>query len=433
MRILDVIAAKRDGRELEPEDIASITLGYASGRVPDYQMSAFLMAAYLRGLSRSETAALTRAMIDSGSVIDLSAVSGIKVDKHSTGGVGDKTTLVVVPILAACGLKAAKMSGRGLGFTGGTLDKLESIPGFDTGLSPEQFVAQVNRIGAAIAGQTQDIVPADKKIYALRDVTATVDSIPLIAASIMSKKIACGSDAILLDVKVGSGAFMRSIESARELAHTMMDIGRQFGRQVTAAVTDMSQPLGNTVGNALEVKEAIETLKGGGPADFRALCVKLSGIILYMVGHVSSREEGEQTASSVLDSGGALDRFRQIIAAQGGDPAVLEDLSLLPLAGHIHSVEAGEAGFVTSIDASRIGVAASILGAGRERKEDKIDPAAGVVVRKKLGDGVQVGDSLVELHTNDTAKIEAAARQILSAYRIGPEPDAPPLIHEVIA
>ena len=303
MRTQDIIAAKRDGREISADEISRLVLDYAAGRIPDYQMSAFLMAAYIRGLSFDETAALTRAMIHSGVEVDLSRISGVKVDKHSTGGVGDKTTLVLVPMLAACGLKVAKMSGRGLGFTGGTLDKLESIPGFNTALSIERIISQVNDIGAAMAGQTRDIVPADKKMYALRDVTATVESIPLIAASVMSKKIACCGDVILLDVKVGSGAFAKSLDEARRLAGLMIAIGRSFGRTVGAVITDMNQPLGRAVGNSLEVAEAIETLRGGGPPDLRALCVELCAEILDL-SNVCARCAGAKTPR------GGLDRLR---------------------------------------------------------------------------------------------------------------------------
>ncbi|MCL5103303.1 MAG: thymidine phosphorylase [Armatimonadetes bacterium] len=432
MRTQDIIAAKRDGRELADEDIARIVREYSSGDVPDYQMSAFLMATYIRGLTFAETSALTRAMVDSGATLDLSSIPGTKVDKHSSGGVGDKTTLVVVPVLAACGLKAAKMSGRGLGFTGGTLDKLESIPGFNTALSVEAFVRQVREIGAAIAGQTHDIVPADKKIYALRDVTATVDSIPLIAASVMSKKIACGSDVILLDVKCGSGAFAKDIDQARELARTMMAIGRSFGRRVSAAITDMSQPLGRAVGNALEVAEAIETIKGGGPEDFRTLCTELAGIMLYIAGQSPSVEAGRARAVLIIDSGETLDMFMRLVAAQNGDRSVIHDPSRLPRAALKKSVLSGKSGTVRSIVCWRIGAAASMLGAGRERKEDTIDPAVGIVVNKRLGESVEEGEALAVIHANDAEKIPAAESMIVSAFHIGDAAAVPPLVHEVI-
>ena len=428
MRISELIAAKRDGHELLAEDISHFVCEYACGQIPDYQMSAFLMAAYIRGLSFAETTALTRAMIESGSVIDLSSVPGIKVDKHSTGGVGDKTTLVVVPVLAACGLKVAKMSGRGLGFTGGTLDKLESIPGFFTDLSVDRLIHQVRTIGAVMAGHSADIVPADKKIYALRDVTATVESIPLIAASVMSKKIACGSDVILLDVKVGSGAFVRNIESARELARTMIAIGEGLGRKVGAAITDMSQPLGDTVGNALEVKEAIDTLKGGGPADFRELCVRLSAIMLQLAGVEPDIKVAVGRIESVLCAGNALRKFKEIVSAQGGDVRVIDDYSVLPSASYTFDVVSPESGYVSSIDTAGVGMAASVLGAGRERKEDAIDPAAGLVVKKKLGDYVAEGDVIATLQTNRTDVMAEASRRVLSAYELGEKTVAPPLI-----
>jgi pyrimidine-nucleoside phosphorylase len=432
MRIQDTIAAQRDGNELAPEDISQIVLDYTSGRIPDYQMSAFLMAVYIRGLSYANTSALTRAMVESGRTIDLSSISGTKVDKHSTGGVGDKTTLVVVPLLAACGLKVPKMSGRGLGFTGGTLDKLESIPGFNTALSIDRFTRQVRDIGAAIAGQTSDIVPADKKIYALRDVTATVGSIPLIAASVMSKKIACSSDVIVLDVKVGSGAFMRDIDQARELARTMIAIGRDFDRRVAAVITDMSQPLGDAVGNALEAAEAIETLKGGGPEDLKSLCIKLSAIILYIAGHCRSAEEGKATAVDALASGMALDKFTQIVEAQGGNARTVSDPSLLPRAKIKHEVASESSGWVEEIDTAGVGIAASILGAGREKKEDSIDPAVGLLVHKKLGDAVENGESIATLFANDPETVSAAASRLIGSYNVGDRPDVPPLVREVV-
>ncbi|MGB9619570.1 MAG: thymidine phosphorylase, partial [Armatimonadota bacterium] len=416
-RVTDIIAAKRDGHELAAEDIRSIVLEYASDRIPDYQISAFLMAACIRGLNLDETIALTRAMVDSGVVLNLSAISGTKVDKHSSGGVGDKTTLVLVPVLAACGLRVAKMSGRGLGFTGGTIDKIESIPGLKTALGVDRFVRQVSEIGAAIAGQTADIVPADKKIYALRDVTATVDSIPLIAASIMSKKIACGSDVILIDVKAGSGAFMRDKQSARDLARMLMAIGRTFGRKTAVAITDMSQPLGNAVGNALEVREAIETLKNGGPPDLLELCVELSAIILNIAGHCASREKGAAEALSAIHSGSALKLFRRIVEKQGGDPRAVEDPSLLPRAETTLEVASERSGVIESVDCAAIGRACCIIGAGRLRKEDSIDPAVGVVVQKKIGDRVDKGEPLAVIHANDTSNVSAAADMIVNAYR----------------
>jgi len=432
MTAQDIIAAKRDGRELADDEIARIVLDFAAGQVPDYQMSAFLMACYIRGLKLGETVALTRAMVQSGKVLNFSAITGTKVDKHSSGGVGDKATLVVVPMLAACGLKVPKMSGRGLGFTGGTLDKLESIPGFTTALDIDRFIRQVDQIGAAMAGQTADIVPADKKIYALRDVTATVDSIPLIAASIMSKKIACGSDIILIDVKVGSGAFMRDKQAARDLSRMLIAIGRSFGRRTAVAVTDMSQPLGHAVGNALEVAEAIETLKGGGPSDLRSLCVELSAIILDIAGLCAGHDESVATTSSAIDSGRALEVFRRIVEAQDGDARVVDDPTVLPRAGLCEEVAVPGSGVISQMDCAGVGRAACLLGAGRERKEDSIDPAVGITVKKKLGDPVEKGEPLAIIHANDPDTILAARQAILESYSIGES--APPirLIHEVI-
>lgn len=433
MRTLDIIAAKRDGKELSESDIRQLVTDYVSDRVPDYQMAAFLMAAYIRGLSPGETSALTRAMVDSGTRLDLSNISGIKVDKHSSGGVGDKTTLVLVPMLATCGLKVPKMSGRGLGFTGGTLDKLESIPGFTTSLSVEQFIQQVENIGAAIVGQTADLVPADKKIYALRDATATVDSIPLIAASIMSKKIACSSDLILIDVKVGTGAFMQDEHQARALSRLLIDIARSFDRKVVVAITDMSQPLGNAVGNSLEVAEAIETLKDSGPHDLRELCVYLCAIILHSLGLQKSFDECIQQASAVLSSGSALGKFREILLAQNGDPLVIDDLGRLPRARYTEEVCSPVDGFVEAINCAAIGTASSLLGAGRERKEDVVDSAAGLLVCKKIGDAVHRGEPLAVLHTNRWEKLSVASELVTKAYKIGSEfVDVPKLIRDVI-
>lgn len=431
MRTQEIIAAKRDGAELAEHDIRALVDGYATGKVPDYQMSAFLMAAYIRGLTFAETTALTRAMVDSGATLDLSSIPGVKADKHSTGGVGDKTTLVVVPVLAACGLKVPKMSGRGLGFTGGTLDKLESIPGFTTDLSRDRFVRQVADIGAALAGQTPDIVPADKNIYALRDVTATVDSIPLIAASVMSKKIACGADVILLDVKVGSGAFMKTVENARELARTMIAIGEGFGRKVGAALTDMSQPLGRAVGNALEVQEAIDTMRGTGPADFAEFCIELAARLLNLA-ECGPLDECRRQADEALSSGTALAKFGEIVKAQGGDMRVLEDPSLLPQASITQEVRSGAAGVVSAIDTAQIGVAASILGAGREKKGDPVDPAVGIIVEKKLGDRVEQGEALAVICANDPALVVEAESLIKSAYTIGDFAAVPPLVLDFV-
>jgi len=428
MRITDIIAAKRDGRELEPEDIESIVLGSVRGDVADYQMSAFLMACYIRGLSRRETFALTMAMVASGSVLDLSSIPGYKVDKHSTGGVGDKATLVVVPILAACGLKVPKMSGRGLGFTGGTLDKLESIPGFRTRLSNEQIVSQVREVGAVMAGQTAELVPADKLMYALRDVTATVDSIPLISASVMSKKIACGADHVLLDVKAGSGALAKDIESARCLADLMIDIGKNAGRHVAAVITDMSQPLGHTVGNAIEVAEAIETLKGAGPPDLREICLTLSGLLVEMCG----ASDGLAQAAAALESGAALEAFRRVLRAQGGDEHILDDPLRLPRAAYSTPILSKQTGHISSIDCAMVGTAALLLGAGREHKEDSVDHAVGLRIHVKVGDYVSRGDQIAELYANDSSRVDAASRALLGGIVVGDCVVQPPRVLDVL-
>ncbi len=407
-----------------------MVLGYVAGEVADYQMSAFLMAAYIRGLNFIETAELTSAMVDSGTVLDLSEIDGIKVDKHSTGGVGDKTTLVIVPMLAACGLKVPKMSGRGLGFTGGTVDKLESIPGFDTSLSLNDFTKQINEIGAAIAGQTADMAPADKMIYALRDVTATVDSIPLISASIMSKKIACGAEVILLDVKVGNGAFMKNLDDARQLARTMIAIGGNLNRKVGAIITDMNQPLGRAVGNSLEVREAIDTLSGHGPADLTRLCLELCAVMLNLADPACCAEKARNMAENTLVSGAALGKFGQIIRAQGGNVAVLHNPALMGEARIIKDVTADSAGVVSEIDTAGIGRAASSLGAGRQRKDDRIDPVVGVIVEKKIGDKVEIGDRIATIHGNDETKIQQAEAILKSCYVLGDSAQAPQLIVE---
>ena len=432
MRVQDIIAAKRDGKELASEDIERMVLCHASGEIPDYQMSAFLMAAFLKGLSFDETFAMTKAMVQSGRTLDLSSIPGVKVDKHSTGGVGDKTTLVVAPILAACGLRVPKMSGRGLGFTGGTLDKLESIPGFNTALGVDDLIAQVKSIGIAIAGQSAEIVPADKRIYALRDVTATVDSMPLIAASVMSKKIACGSDVILLDVKVGSGAFMKDIREARSLARTMVELGRRFGRKVGAAITDMDQPLGRTVGNALEVQESIQTLKGEGPEDLTTLCIELSALLLRMSGVAGSTDDGRESARSALAGGEALGKLAEVIAAQGGDARVVDDPTLLPRAGLTEPVLSPSDGIVSHIDAEKIGIAAGILGAGRELVGDAIDPSVGITLLRKVGDAIATGEPVAILHASRSDALDQAKGLVFAAYEIGDSARSRPLIREVI-
>ncbi len=429
----DIIYKKREGGELSREEIAYFIDGYVAGDIPDYQASALLMAIFFRGLSRTETFQLTNAMRDSGDTIDLSPIKGIKVDKHSTGGVGDKTTLIVAPLASAWGVPIAKMSGRGLGFTGGTVDKMESIPGFRTSLEPEEFLRQVNEIGMAVIGQTAHITPADKKLYALRDVTATVDNFGLIASSIMSKKLAAGSDAIVLDVKVGDGAFMENIDDARTLADLMVDIGNKAGRKTVAAITEMGQPLGCAVGNALEVIEAIETLKGKGPGDITELAEKLAGIMIYLGGKAESPEQGYDMAKEALRSGKGLAQFKRFVAAQGGNPAVVNDYALFPQAAHRLELRAETDGYVSKIAARRIGLASQHTGAGRATKEDKIDLSAGIYLHKKVGDAVNKGDILATFYGNDPAKLDNGMEEARKAFELSREQvEKPKLIKEII-
>lgn len=433
MRVYDIIAKKRDGLRLSKVEIAFIVDGFVRGEIPDYQMSAWLMACYLQGLDGAETANLTSAMVESGKKIDLSAIPGRKVDKHSTGGVGDKTTLTVLPMVAACGVPVAKMSGRGLGHTGGTLDKLESIPGFNVNLTMEQFISQVEKIGVAIAGTSEEIVPADKKIYALRDVTATVSSIPLIASSVMSKKIAGGADAIVLDVKVGSGAFMKKVEEARELARIMVLIGQMAEREVVAVITNMDGPLGMAVGNALEVREAIETLKDNGPPDFKELCLEIGGQMLILGEKAADLEEAKHKLEEVLASGAALKKFAQLIKAQGGNPAIVDRLELLPRATIISEIPAERSGYIQSIDAAKVGEAALELGAGRLTKESSIDLSVGILLRVKVGDSVMKGEPIAELHAGDYSKLDAADSLLTRAIMIREEkPVLKPLVYDII-
>jgi len=433
MRALDLIIKKRNGGRLNFEEIDYLIEGYARGVIPDFQMSAFLMAAYLRGLDYSETIAMTRAMIKSGDTLDLSGIPGVKVDKHSTGGVGDKTTLVLTPLVAAAGVPVVKMSGRSLGHTGGTLDKLQSIPGFRLDLSPEEIIAAALRTGAVIAGQTAELAPADKKIYALRDVTGTVDSLPLIACSIMSKKIAGGADRIVLDVKVGSGGFLPSSEEARSLGELMAAIGKEFQRKTVIVLSGMEQPLGYAVGNALEVKEAVHTLRGEGPADLTELCLVLGGEMLAAAGAAPTPQIGRQRLQDLLKQGAGLDKLREIIIAQGGFPDFIEQPSLLPAAAQEIHVPAGESGFVQAIDARETGWVSLLLGAGRLRKEDAVDPAVGVTLKKKVGDAVAVGETLAVLHVNSAENLLEAERRMSGAFVIGARrPAAPPLIYDVI-
>lgn len=433
MTMYDVIYKKREGGTLTKEEIEYFVAGYTEGTIPDYQASALLMAIFFKGLGKDETFWLTDAMRRSGESVDLSSIPGVKVDKHSTGGVGDKTTLIVAPLAAACGVPVAKMSGRGLGFTGGTVDKMESIPGFRTALAPEEFLAQVSRIGLAVVGQTAHIAAADKKIYALRDVTATVDQISLITSSIMSKKLASGSDAIVLDVKCGKGAFMENIEDAVRLGELMVELGTKAGRKTIAAVTDMNQPLGMAVGNSLEVMEAIETLSGRGPKDITELSLKLAGLMIYAGERAASAGDGERQAKQALLSGSGLIKLKEFIAAQGGDPGVTEDFSLFPQAEFTKEITAPHGGFVCGVEARRIGLASQHTGAGREKKEDAVDLAAGIVLKKKVGDFVRQGETLAVCYGNSKSKLESGASEAAKAFLIADEqPELPPLIKKII-
>jgi pyrimidine-nucleoside phosphorylase len=421
----ELIELKRDGHEHDPAQIERLVLGFTRGEMPDYQMSAWLMAAVLRGLSADETVAMTEAMARSGEVVDLSEIGGVKVDKHSTGGVADTTTLVLAPLVAACGVAVAKMSGRGLGHTGGTLDKLSAIPGYRTELSSAEFISQVERIGVAVIAQSPSIDPADKVIYALRDVTGTVPSIPLIVSSIISKKIAGGADAIVLDVKVGSGAFMKTEAAARELAHDLTLVGTRLGREVSCVLSNMDQPLGMAVGNALEVREAIETLKGTGPAELTELCLAIGAKMLVLGKRAASEAQGRAALLEAIESGTALERFRSWVAAQGGDPRIADELSLLPSAACAREVRAGSAGWVTGFDAEAIGRAAMALGAGRERVEDTIDPGAGLVLGARVGDRVEVGGVLCTLYAGSEALLDVGEERFVQALRMGDERVAP--------
>lgn len=420
MRAVDLIRKKRDGHELSGEELGFLVKGYSEGSIPDYQMAAWAMAVYYQGMNARETADLTMHMASSGDMIDLSEIHGVKVDKHSTGGVGDKTTIVLGPLVASAGVPVAKMSGRGLGHTGGTIDKLEAISGFSVELDQEQFFRQVNEIGIAVVGQSGNMTPADKKLYGLRDVTATVDSIPLIASSVMSKKIAAGADAIVLDVKTGSGAFMKTLEDSIRLAKAMVDIGTQVGRSTIAVISDMDQPLGYGIGNALEVKEAIATLRGEGPVDLAEVCLILASHMLILGGKAGSEEEARSLLQAKLDSGEALESLKQMVRAQGGDTKQIDQPELLPQAELEIEVKAEKAGYVESIQAEEIGIAAMLLGAGRETKESIIDLAAGLVLRKKIGDSVAEGEVLAVLHLNRTheSRLEEAKSRIREAYGI---------------
>lgn len=432
MRMVDLIEKKRDRHELTSEEITFIINSYTKGDIPDYQMSAFTMAVFFQGMTEQERADFTLAMVNSGDTIDLSKIEGIKVDKHSTGGVGDTTTLVLAPLVAAVGVPVAKMSGRGLGHTGGTIDKLESVAGFHVEIDKEEFIKLVNQNKVAVIGQSGNLTPADKKLYALRDVTGTVNSIPLIASSIMSKKIAAGADAIVLDVKTGAGAFMKELDDAKELAKAMVDIGNTVNRQTIAVISDMSQPLGYAIGNALEVKEAIDTLKGNGPKDLEELCLTLGSHMVYLAKKASTLEEARKILIDAITSGKALETMKTFLSAQGGDASVVDDPSKLPQAKFIVDLEAKEAGYVSEIIADSVGTAAMWLGAGRATKESTIDLAVGLELRKKIGDKVTVGEALATVHSNQE-DISAVKEKLYSSIKISQDQvEAPPLIYDRI-
>jgi pyrimidine-nucleoside phosphorylase len=433
--IYDIIYRKRNGEKLSADEIAFAVAGYTAGDIPDYQMSALLMAIFIRGMDEAETAALTRAMTASGDSVDLSGIPGVKADKHSTGGVGDGTSLVVAPLAACCGVVVPMMSGRGLGHTGGTLDKLESIPGFRVNLSEKEYLLQLERIGVALIGQTERVAPADRKLYALRDVTATVDSLPLIAASIMSKKLAEGCNALVLDVKTGTGAFMRTVEDARRLAAAMLATGKACGRQMTALITDMNRPLGCAAGNALEIAQAVQVMKGGGPADFVELVLELAGSMVLLSGKEKDRARVKMQLRECLRNGQALEKFRQIVEAQGGDARVVDmPERILPGAGVREDLIAPADGYVIRMDTRLAGLGVNLLGAGRLKKEDRIDPAAGVEFHKKTGDRVNRNEPIATLYHNNPACLEEAIEKLNAAYVFGSEqPAATPLIYEEMA
>jgi pyrimidine-nucleoside phosphorylase len=433
-RAIDVIRKKRDGGELSRTEIESLVNDYTRGDIPDYQVSAWLMAVVLRGMTRAETAALTDAMLRSGDVLDLSSLPAKKVDKHSTGGVGDKTSLVLAPVAAAAGIVVPMISGRGLGHTGGTLDKLEAIPGFNVNLPVAQFRRVLETCGCAMIGQTAEIAPADRKLYALRDVTGTVESPYLICASIMSKKLAEGIDALVLDVKTGSGAFMKSDKDAAFLAELMVETGERMGKQIVALITDMDQPLGYMIGNALEVIEVVEVLRGSGPEDLRQLCLELAGWMLHLGGVATTVTEGRKQSEKLIASGAVLDKFRRMVELQGGDPQSIDDPKKLPQAQRKLSISSPKNGYVASLQCEHVGTACVILGGGRERKEDAVDPAVGIVLHKKVGDAVLTGESLATIYYNADVRV-ARARQLLEeSYQIADSPahERRPLIHRVI-
>ncbi|MBC1919108.1 pyrimidine-nucleoside phosphorylase [Listeria booriae] len=431
MRMVDVISKKRDGKELTTEEIQFVVDGYTEGKIPDYQVSALAMAIFFQDMTDRERADLTMAMVNSGETIDLSAIEGIKVDKHSTGGVGDTTTLVLAPLVAALDVPVAKMSGRGLGHTGGTIDKLEAIEGFHVEITKDQFIDLVNRDKVAVIGQSGNLTPADKKLYALRDVTGTVNSIPLIASSIMSKKIAAGADAIVLDVKTGAGAFMKTDEDAENLAHAMVRIGNNVGRQTMAVISDMSQPLGFAIGNALEVQEAIDTLKGEGPEDLTELVLILGSQMVVLAKKAKDLDEARDMLKEVMANGKALAKFKDFLNNQGGDGSIVDDPSKLPQAEFKIDIPAKESGVVSEIVADEIGIAAMLLGAGRATKEDEIDLAVGIMLRKKVGDKVEAGEPLVTIYANKE-DVKAVEEKIYANIKVSDHADAPKLIHTII-
>ncbi len=418
MRMYDLIIKKRNGNELTTEEINFFVGGYTDGTIPDYQVSALLMAIYFQKMNKRETKDLTMAMVNSGETIDLSSIEGVKVDKHSTGGVGDTTTLILGPIVAAAGVPVAKMSGRGLGHTGGTIDKLESFEGFSVAMSIEKFMQNVNKVKIAIGGQTADLAPADKKLYALRDVTGTVDNMSLIAGSIMSKKIASGADAIVLDVKTGSGAFMKNEDDAFELAREMVDIGINVGRNTIGVITDMDQPLGYAVGNALEVKEAIDTLKGEGPEDLTELCLTLGAHMLVLGGKAKDAEQARKILVDIIKSGKGLQKLRELVVSQGGNPAYVDDPSIFPVPAIVEPIISNYEGYVKGIKADDIGKAALVLGAGRETKESKIDLSVGIVLHKKIGDFVKKGEAIATVYASSAEKQKVSVKMVLDAYEI---------------
>jgi pyrimidine-nucleoside phosphorylase len=433
-RAIDVIRKKRDSGELSRSEIESLVNAYTAGDIPDYQVSAWLMAVVLRGMTRAETAALTDAMLRSGEILDLSSIAQKKVDKHSTGGVGDKTSLVLAPLAAAAGVAVPMISGRGLGHTGGTLDKLEAIPGFKVNLSVAQFRSVLSACGCAMIGQTDEIAPADRKLYALRDVTGTVESPYLICASIMSKKLAEGIDALVLDVKTGSGAFMKSEEDAAFLAELMVETGERMGKQVVALITDMDQPLGSMIGNALEVVEVMDVLHGAGPQDLRELCLELAGWMLHLGGVADTVAQGKRLGEKLISSGEALEKFREMVELQGGDPRVVDDPKRLPQAQYTMKVSSPRNGYIASLQCEQIGMACVVLGGGRERKEDSVDPSVGIVLHKKVGDAVSAGELLATIHYNAETRADRARQLLEESYRISDSPphEKRPLIHRVI-